>query len=98
MAWMKKVDRNSKFFHAVIKEKRMRQVTQISKDSGDITSDPYEVGAMASEYYSDLFSASPYHLDNDLFEEIQPVVSKEAVLQLASASAPGNDGFHLLFL
>lgn len=53
----------------------MRHVTQITKVNGVVISDPNEIGTIASDDFLALFSASPYHLDSKLFEEIQPTIT-----------------------
>lgn len=107
--WARDGDRNSKYFHAVIRERRKRKLTQLTLANGDITTSPSEIGRLAVEFFSDLFTASPYHLDEELFANIQPRVSpaedqifnslptmeeiSETIKQLNPSSSPGNDGF-----
>lgn len=109
MEWTKDGDRNSKFYHAVIKERRKRQIIQLTSPNGELTTEPNEIGAMAKEFLSDLFAASPYYMDNQLFASVQPSISQaedqefssfptseevwEAIQQMNPASSPGNDGF-----
>lgn len=42
---------------------------------------------MAVNFFSELFSASPYHMEDDLFTNIP------AITQLSQSSSPGTDGF-----
>lgn len=74
--WAKEGDRNSKYFHAIIRDWRKKQVTQLALDSGAITTDPTYIGMKAVNYYTELFSTSPYHLDFGLFEHITPCISE----------------------
>lgn len=107
--WVKDGDRNSKYYHAVIRNRRKRQLTQITLDSGEVTSTPAIIGNLAMEYFASLFSATPYHLEGSLFEGIEPIISdaddtlfsrlplsdeiKEAIHDMKPSSAPGTEGF-----
>lgn len=46
MDWMREGDRNTKFFHAVIKERRRKQVTQVCLLDGETTTSALAIGAM----------------------------------------------------
>lgn len=82
--------------------------------NGDVTSNAKKIGDMAANYFADLFSASPYHVDTELFNEIYPTITtttnkgfcslpsmdeiREATTILNPASARGNDGFTAIFI
>lgn len=67
-----------------------------------------EIGVLAMKFFSNTFSASPYHLESSLFDGVQPVISsfddlifsrlssmekiREAIAGMNPASAPGGDG------
>lgn len=107
--WVKDGDRNSKFYHAVIKDRKRRQVVQLAREDDSVTTSATEIGTRAQFYFSDFFSASPYYLNQRLFEGIQPVLStadndkftelpsseeiRAAIKEMNPASSPGNDGF-----
>lgn len=109
MDWMKDGDRNSKLFHAVIKERRKKRIIQIQQPNGEISTSPSEIGELAQDFFSDLFSASPYHMEAKLFDGIPSYVSdwenmefcripkEEEILaiikEMNANGAPGNDGF-----
>lgn len=109
MDWLNDGDQNSKFFHAVIKEKRKRQITQISLPTGEITTSAAEIGTMAQDFFADLFAATPYHLEASLFDSIEATILETdnsyfcklpdeeeilSVIKLMNAySALGNDGY-----
>lgn len=111
--WMKDGDRNTKFDHAVIKERKRRQLIQFTLPDNTVTSDAKTIGAAAEHYFFDLFSASPYYLDEDLFTDIEPRISssdnamfsevldyeeiKAAINSMNPSSAPGQDGFTRYF-
>lgn len=67
MDWLKDGDRNSKFFHAVIKDKRKKQHIQIELPNGDVTTSAADIAARVQDFLVDLFSASPYHMEASLF-------------------------------
>lgn len=75
--WAKDGDRNTKYFHALIQERRKKQVIQLKLANGEITTEPSEIGTQAVQFFSDLFSASPYHLEEGLFQNIQSSISEE---------------------
>lgn len=103
---MRDGDKNSTFFHTVVKERRCHNITQISHPDGSSTTDAKWIGV---DYSQSLFQATAYYLDESLFSEIQPLISSyeisdfcrtpnsediwQAIQQLDPSSAPGNDGF-----
>lgn len=113
MNWIKEGDRNSKFFHAVIKERRKKQVIQIVRPDGDTPSSASEIGARAHDFFADLFSVSPYHMEERLFDSISATVNdvensefckiptEEEILatikNMNFNCAPGNDGYTRYF-
>lgn len=50
MEWLKDGDRNSKFFHAVIRDKRKKQHIQIELSNGDVTTSAADIGTMAQDF------------------------------------------------
>lgn len=109
MEWTNNGDHNSKFYHSVIKERRKSQEIQLARVDGSLTSDPREIGPMAQEFYSDLFFATPYYLDNQLFTNYNRTIMDAddqefyrepdyteiwgAIQEMNPASSPGGDGF-----
>lgn len=109
LTWMRDGDKNSKFYHAVIKERRRRNITQISRPDDTVTVDPKEIGTLAEQHYKSLFQVSEYFIDEELFSDIHPTLDQAAngsfcaiptieevwqtIQQLNPDSAPGNDGF-----
>lgn len=106
---MKEGDKNTKFFHMMIRERHQKQTIQIRLQDGTTTRDAKEIGELAELYFSKLFSASPYFLDEGLFSNITPIISDlenlefcqlpsmeeiwEATQALNPNSAPSSDGF-----
>lgn len=68
--------RNSKYFHAIIRDRRKKQVTQLALDTGEKTTDQTDIGRKAVDYFMELFSAPPYHLDTELFDHTTPCISE----------------------
>lgn len=66
---------NTNFFHSVIKEKRRRNITQIIQSDGSVTVEAKLIGEIAEDYFQTLFQATEYHLDESLFDGIQPILS-----------------------
>lgn len=109
MDWTKNGNRNSAFYHEVIKDRRKRQLIQLMRPDESITTDAREIERAAQNFFSKLFSASPYFMNQDLFDGINPRISdhdnemftkipslaevKEAITQMNPSSSPGNDGF-----
>lgn len=77
MNWAKEGDRNSKFYHAVIKDKKKRQIMQNRKENEIVTTDPLEIGDLTQQHFSTLFTASPFYLNPLLFEGIQPRITTD---------------------
>lgn len=77
MAWTKDGDRNTKFYHAVIKERRKKQIMQIALDNGEVTNSAQIIVGLATDFFSNIFAASIYQLENNLFEGVQPVISHQ---------------------
>ncbi|KAL3629955.1 hypothetical protein CASFOL_026267 [Castilleja foliolosa] len=106
-------DKNTKFYHAVIKEKRARNKLIVHDDMGDIISDPKIIGDMAATHFENLFKATPYHIDKDLFSCITKTLSQQdnndlmtlptkteiltAINKISANSSPGSDGFTRVF-
>lgn len=70
---------NSKFFHAIIRDRRNRHMIQPELDNGEVTTAPSKIGRNAVSYFSDLFTASPYHLDANLFDTIDPCIPMKRI-------------------
>lgn len=60
--WTKFGGRNTKYFHAIIKERRKYQAMQLARADESIISETKEIGEVAQVYFSALFTASPFHL------------------------------------
>lgn len=102
-------DRNIKFFHAIIKDRRRRNTIQLTKPDGTVVKDNNELLQGAVLHFQEIFSASPYCMDEELFggypisvaDDVNRMLEKipdmneiwEAIQMLPPDSAPGPDGF-----
>lgn len=107
--WARDGNRNSKYFYVLIRDRRKKQLIQLELANGEISTEPSVIGRQALHYFYKLFSASPYHLETGLFENITLSISEEedqsfsrpptidevwdAIQQLNPSSSLGNDGF-----
>lgn len=63
-------DRNTKFFHAVIRERRRRNTITLQDSNGAIIRDPKDISERAATFFEKLFTASPFAMHEELFEGI----------------------------
>ncbi|KAL3617571.1 hypothetical protein CASFOL_037892 [Castilleja foliolosa] len=75
--WLQDGDRNTKFFHAVIKDRRKRNLISIKDDNGCDITDHQAVGEKAAEFYKSLFTATDYYMDVSLFENIPNLINAD---------------------
>lgn len=67
--WLRAEDRNTKYFHAVARGKRIRNtVTTIQDENRVIRKGHKEVSDVAVEYFEDLYSSSP--VDQALYDDV----------------------------
>ncbi|KAL3623019.1 hypothetical protein CASFOL_031835 [Castilleja foliolosa] len=107
--WIKEGDRNSKFYNAAIKERRLKNKLRILQEVGTEITDTATIGQLAVDHYSTLFQSTQYCIKEELFQgiskRIQEIDNEElikipeeaeifqAVKELSPESAPGMDGF-----
>lgn len=107
--WLQDGDRNTKFFHAVIRERRRMNTITLQEANGEVINDPKIIAQHAATFFGNLFTASPYAMHESLFDEYPRAVTNEmnsrltaipelqeiwdAISHLSSDSAPGPDGF-----
>lgn len=58
--WVTEGDRNTKFFHALIKERRRRNTIKITNPDGSVLTDSQQILAGAVCHFQSLFTASPF--------------------------------------
>lgn len=74
--WIAEGDKNTKFFHAIIKDRRRRNKISLEQPDGNRIKEPNLIGQLAANHFGDPFSAT-YHLDNQLFAEVPQSLSEE---------------------
>lgn len=109
MEWTNNGDRNSTFFHAVSKDMKKREMIQIYRGDVSFSSNVGKIGILAQNYSADLFAATPYYIDQNLFMGMEQTISgeddtlfsaipsldevKEAISHMNPSRSPGIDGF-----
>lgn len=53
-------DRNTNFFHSVIKERRRKNTISLQQPDGEVIHNLEQIGGLAATYFAQLFSASQY--------------------------------------
>ena len=69
--WLREGDRNSKYFHALVRQRRARnRITQLLDDNGNVVEDEEGLVAIATSYFRQIFeSANP----EDIAEALENV-------------------------
>lgn len=107
--WLKDGDRNTTFFHALIRERRRRSTIKITNTDGVVVTENKTLLEGAVNHFKEIFSASSYCIHEELFEGYPRSVTQEmnskleevpntqevweAIQNLPPDSAPGPDGF-----
>lgn len=107
--WIQEGDRNTKFFHALVRDRRSKNIISLHQPNGEIINEPVQICDIAAGYYERLFEASPYRIHEDLFHNYQAKVTYdmnielcatplkqeiwETINKLSADSASGMDGF-----
>ncbi|KAL1225412.1 putative mitochondrial protein [Cardamine amara subsp. amara] len=112
--WLKSGDKNTKFFHASVKAARgKKRIEKLHDKNGIAQSAEASKGAIAKEYFKDLFKSTNPEDFRSLFYDFNPRLSesvnlellkevtkeevKDAVFAIKPSSAPGPDGFSGFF-
>lgn len=93
----------------MIKQRRKRDRIKLQQSNGDFVTDPHIIGFQVSHCFQQLFVATPYHIDEELFHDYPSLINDEdnmtlttppdaneilvAIKSLDPDSAPGPDGF-----
>ena len=70
--WFREGDRNSKYFHALVKQRRARnRITQLLDENGHVVEDEEELVAIATSYFRQIFESSNPEDIADLYQRSQ---------------------------
>ena len=57
--WLRECDRNSKYFHALVKQRRAKnRITQLLDENGNVVEDKEGLVAIATSYFRQIFESS----------------------------------------
>ena len=74
--WLREGDRNSKYFHALVKQRRARnRITQLLDDNGNVVEDEEGLVAIATSYFRQIFESSNPEDIADALSEISPTIT-----------------------
>lgn len=69
LTWLRSGDRNTRYFHAVTRGKRIRNtITSIQDSNGVIGKGQKEIATIAEDYFKNLFTST--HTDSNLYREV----------------------------
>ena len=70
--WFREGDRNSKYLHALVKQRRARnRITQLLDENGHVVEDEEELVAIATSYFRQIFESSNPEDIADLYQRSQ---------------------------
>ena len=74
--WLREGDRNSKYFHALVKQRRARnRLTQLLDGNGNVVEDEEGLVAIATSYFRQIFESSNPEDIADALSEISPTIT-----------------------
>ena len=74
--WLRKADRNSKYFHALVKQRRARnRITQLLDENGNVVEDEERLVAISTSYFRQIFESSNPEDIADVLSEISPTIT-----------------------
>ena len=73
--WLREGDRNSKYFHALVKQRRARnKITQLLDDNGNVVEDEERLVAIATSYFRQTFESSNPEDIADALENVSTMI------------------------
>ena len=76
--WLQEGDKNTQYFHAVVKGRRKRnKIQSLHRDDGSWTKNEGEIGKEVAKYYERLFTSSGHTNNNDILEEIPVTITEK---------------------
>ena len=74
--WLREGDRNSKFFHALVKQRRARnRITQLLDENGNVVEDEEGLVAIATSYFRQIFESSNPEDIADALTEVSTTIT-----------------------
>ena len=70
--WLSDGDRNTSFFHAMVKIRTLKQSLSVLRDGNRIIEDPNEISSHILSYFQGMFKADPNVVDTGLVDRIIP--------------------------
>ncbi|XVE64272.1 hypothetical protein DITRI_Ditri07aG0087500 [Diplodiscus trichospermus] len=96
--WLSEGDRNTEFFHKVLKRHRIKKTLTHLNIQGDIVDDIDKIGEYAIDYFSNLFSASQLEpTDFAIAADIIPNVVTEEENSFLLAIPNSEEVKHVVF-
>ncbi|KAG5608465.1 hypothetical protein H5410_019746 [Solanum commersonii] len=78
MEWFKEGERNTKFFHTIVKGRRSRlRVNIIQNEEGEWLEDQEDIAAASMEFYAKQFTRQPANKDYEMLNELPHVVTSD---------------------
>ena len=76
--WLREGDRNSKYFHALVKQRRAKnRITQLLDENGNVVEDEEGLVAIATSYFRQIFESSNPEDIAEALSEISPTITGE---------------------
>ncbi|XP_062013933.1 uncharacterized protein LOC133730332 [Rosa rugosa] len=83
--WLSEGDRNTSFFHAMVKVRQLKHSLSVLRDGSRVIDDPKEISDHVINYFSDLFTADSSVIDTGLVSQVIPkIVTNEENAQLTA--------------
>ncbi|XP_048611438.1 uncharacterized protein LOC125585795 [Brassica napus] len=74
--WLRECDRNSKYFHALVKQRRAKnRITQLLDENGNVVEDEEGLVAIATIYFRQIFESSNPEDIAEALSEISPTIT-----------------------
>ncbi|XP_050379729.1 uncharacterized protein LOC126797093 [Argentina anserina] len=70
--WLTEGDRNSSFFHAIVKVRHLKHSLSSMRDGNSIIDDPKEISDHVLNYFNDIFTADSFVRDTGLVSQVIP--------------------------
>lgn len=93
MKWFKDGERNTKFFHSVVKGRRSRlKVSRIQNEEGEWMENQNDIAEAAVEFYKDQFTRQDHDIDWDILNDLPKLINEDASVLMHSI--PSKEEVH----